>query len=131
MSTLEERLARYATECDARAIVRAAYDRAPVEDADRSDTEEIMGREILAESPAPWPRDARTDVSVKLPERVVLTCEGVELEIGPYDFSDGDVEKLRQGLAAYDRIAHPAPAQLSRESLRDRIRALDDPEVAQ
>lgn len=106
---------------DIRAMVRDAYENAPVEDADRSDTEAIMGREILAESPAPWPRDARTDFSVKLPMRVVLTCDGVELEIGPYDFSDRDVEMLRQGLAAYDRIAHP-PLRLSRESLLARLK---------
>lgn len=110
---------------DIRTALRAAYDEAPTEDAYRADTEEILGREVLAESPAPWPRDARTDVSVKLPLRIVLTCEGVELEIGPYDFGPIDVEMLRQAIAAYDRIVDPAQSA-SLGSMRDRLRAHRD-----
>lgn len=89
---------------DIRAMVRDAYENAPVEDADRSNPEEYMGRQVIAESPAPWPRDARTDFSVKLPVRVVVTSGvGVALEVGPYDFDDVSVQMLKQAIALYER----------------------------
>jgi hypothetical protein len=86
---------------DFRKAFRAAYDNAPAEDADRTETEENCGREVIVELPAPWPH--KMPVSVKLPLRVVWDGSmGVSLEIGPYDFGEVDVHMLRQAIASYE-----------------------------
>lgn len=113
------------TTFDIRQALLDAYNNAPVEDHDRADVTECVGREVLAESPAPWPRNAHTDLSVKLPARVVVTDGRVELEVGPYDFGPADVSTLKQAIALYEyyggETAPVEPKTKSFQSLKDRL----------
>lgn len=110
---------------DVRRALIDAYNRAPVEDHDRADVTEFVGRHVLAESPAPWPRNAYTDLSVKLPARVTLIDGTVSLEVGPYDFGPADVSMLKQAIALYEyyggETAPVEPKTKSFQSLKDRL----------
>ncbi|MFV8242153.1 hypothetical protein [Mycolicibacterium peregrinum] len=113
------------TTFDVRQALIDAYNNAPVEDHDRADVTECVGRWVLAESPAPWPRNAHTDLSVKLPIRVAVVEGKVELEVGPYDFGPADVSMLKQAIALYEyyggETAPVEPKPKSFQSLKDRL----------
>lgn len=90
-------------EFDARAAPRAAYESAPVEDDDRADIAAEMGRHVIVELPAAWLREARTDIRVKLPIRVVWDCGmGLGVKIAPYDFSTASVQMLKRAIAFFE-----------------------------
>jgi hypothetical protein len=91
-----------AVNSEIRSALCEAYDKAPVDDAPRIDSE-VDGRIVMAELPAPWPHRNPDDVSVKLPIRVVIDqCMGLGLEIGRYDFDAVDIQMLKQAIATYE-----------------------------
>ncbi len=87
---------------DVRQALIDAYNRAPVIDADRSETEREYGRHVIADMPQPWSRNHADDTRVRLPLRVAWNgAQGMVLEIGPYDLCEIDVQLLKQAIAVY------------------------------
>ena len=75
----------------------------PILDADRSTDTAEVGRHICDEFPPIEPRIPETDYWVSMPVRLVYDqAAGWHLEVGPYDFSRADIDRLRSAIAAYD-----------------------------
>jgi hypothetical protein len=90
-------------EFDVRAALGAAYNDAPVEDDDRREADQDLGRRVIVMLRAPWPHKNPYDIAVKLPLRVVYDqAMGLGLELGPYDFDSKDIHMLKQVIAMYE-----------------------------
>ena len=75
----------------------------PILDADRSTDTAGFGRHVCDVFPPIEPRIPETDEWVAMPLRLAYSqAAGWYLEVGPYDFSRADIDRLRNAIAAYD-----------------------------
>lgn len=71
----------------------------PLHDADRSDSDELGIREVLAEMGVPEPYTPDSDFYARVPLRATHSmAAGYVLEVGPYDFSEQDFFQLEQAV---------------------------------
>ena len=75
-------------------------------DADRNNE---FNRFVLSHLGSIEPRIDETDDFVSMPMRLVYDqAAGWHLELGPYDLSRADIDRLRQAIAAFDAATAPA-----------------------
>lgn len=80
-------------------MLRDASSPFPLHDADRSDSDEVAGRDVVQELGVSEPYTPDNDSWARVPVRISHSMlAGIVLEVGPYDFSEDDFLALENAV---------------------------------